>query len=128
LFTDIEQERSAWILLKLPSRAWKNHPINVPSDALVFISGTDCHVERMYAAYPPLVPQEHVLAARICRQRQILFEGEVSELSLTALPNAKHFAALSNQNGKGISRQIDLTPGLNLAISHFISYFPSFKR
>jgi hypothetical protein len=76
----------------------------------------------MYATYPPLVPPEHVLAARLCRQRQMLFEGEVSELPLTALPNAKHFAALSNQNGKRISCQIDLTPGLKHAISHLFIF------
>jgi hypothetical protein len=80
----------------------------------------------MYATYPPLVPPEHVLAARLCRQRQMLFEGEVSELSLMASPNAKHFASLSNQNGKGISRQIDLTPGLDLRF--LICLFPIFQQ
>jgi hypothetical protein len=119
------------LVAKLPSQAWKNHPIQRSFDALRFVHIQDEGVmwKGMFATYPPLVPQDHVLAARLCRQRQILFEGEVSELPLTALPNAKHFAALSNQNGKGISCQIDLTPSLKLAISHCICLSPpSFKR
>jgi hypothetical protein len=107
-----EQEKERVDLVnKLPAQAWKKHAIQRSFDALRFVHIQDEGVmwKGMFATYPPLVPQEHITAARLCRQRQILFEGEVSELPLTALPSAKHFAALSNQNGKGISREIDIT-------------------
>lgn len=118
---DQEKERLD-LVENLPSQAWKNHPVQRSFDALRFVHIQDEGVmwKGMVATYPPLVPPEHVLAARLCRRRQILFEGQVAELPLTASPNAKYFAALSSQNGKGTPHVPYLIWFDMCAISHIL--------
>jgi len=61
--------------------AWSDHPVQRSFDPLQF-----AHIEEygivwrgVKATYPPLVPQEHILAARYCSQRKALFEGKILE-------------------------------------------------
>jgi ubiquitin carboxyl-terminal hydrolase 22/27/51 len=98
---DQEKERID-IIERLPYQAWKSHSVQRSFDPLCFLHVEDHGImwKGMIATYPPLVPREHVLAARLCRRRQILFGGEVGELSLLESAQAKAFAALNKQNRK----------------------------
>jgi ubiquitin carboxyl-terminal hydrolase 22/27/51 len=98
---DQEKERLD-IVEKLPSHAWNKTPIQRSFDPFRFLHIQDEGIiwKGMVATYPLLVPQDHVLAARLSRKRQILFEGEMEELSLLASPNAKAFAAWNSQKCK----------------------------
>ena len=70
----------------MPWLAWKEHPVQRSFDALQFVHVRDLGIfwKGMQATYPALVPFEHVRAARLCRERQIVFQGEIDELPLLA--------------------------------------------
>jgi hypothetical protein len=79
---------------KLPWQAWKPHPVQRSFDALQFMRIQDQGIfwRGMIAAFPPLVPIEHVRAAQFCRLRQVLFSGEWDLLPLMTSSTAKSFA------------------------------------
>jgi len=78
---DQEKERID-LTQQLPWQAWKEHAVQRSFDALQFFRVQDQGVfwRGMVATYPPLVPKEHVLAARACLLRQQIIRGELDGL------------------------------------------------
>jgi len=88
---------------RLPWLAWKEHTVKRSFNALQFFRVQDQGIfwRGMQATYPPLVPLHHVLAARSCRLRQIIFQGEMDELPLAlASPEAVRFTARQHAIGE----------------------------
>ena len=86
-----------------PWMGWKDHPVQRSFDALRFMRVLDQGIvwSGMHATYPPLVPQEHVEATRLCMRRRALFHGDVDGGSDYALPESREFARLQSQKGAG---------------------------
>lgn len=80
---------------------WKGHPVQRSFDALRFVRVLDQGIvwSGMHATYPPLVPQEHVDATRLCMRRRALFHGDVEDLADCELPESRDFARLQSQIG-----------------------------
>ena len=98
-----EQEKERIDLTeKLPWQAWKEHPVQRSFDALQFSHMQDQGIfwRGVHATYPVLVPREHIHAARLCRERQIVFQGEVNGLPRLAGRQAIEFTARQHLAGK----------------------------
>ncbi|GAX26796.1 ubiquitin carboxyl-terminal hydrolase 22/27/51 [Fistulifera solaris] len=90
---DAEKERID-LSIHLPWLSWKEHPVQRSFDAYRFIHIPDQGIfwRGMYATYPSIVPDAHVRGARACRQRQILFHGEVESLAPEVSGSMRNFA------------------------------------
>lgn len=78
-------------------------------DALQFFLVRDQGVfwKGMKATYPILVPPEHIQAVRECRQRQIMFRGELDELPALSGRQAIAFTERQSRTGKSrVSRRL----------------------
>ena len=89
---DAEKERID-LSYHLPWLSWKEHPVQRSFDAYRFIHIPDQGIfwRGMYATYPSIVPDAHIRGARACRQRQILFHGEIESLPLNASESTRKF-------------------------------------
>ena len=75
-----DQERERLDLeAKIPWLAWNDHPLQRSFDPLQFAQVEEYGIvwRGLKATYPPLVPQEHVDAAKYCLLRQSVFEGRI---------------------------------------------------
>jgi hypothetical protein len=98
-----EQEKDRLDLMEnLPWLAWKEHAVQRSFDALQFFRVQDQGVfwRGMKATYPLLVPAEHIRAAQLCRERQIVFQGQLDELPLLASRQSIDFTAIQNRKSK----------------------------
>ena len=91
----------------LPWQAWKEHAVQRSFDAIQFFRLQDqgLYWRGVNATYPPLVPLEHVQAARACLNRQRLFNGQVVDLPFLMAeqrPEVIRFA--TRQHGIGALR------------------------
>lgn len=86
---------------KFPWQAWKEHPVQRSFDALQFLHIRDLGIfwSGMQATYPIAVPREHSRAAQLCRERQIVFQGEIDELPLWASRRSIEFTARQHRAG-----------------------------
>lgn len=84
-----------------PWMGWKDHPVQRSFDALRFMRVLDQGIvwSGMHATYPPLVPQEHVEATRLCMRRRTLFHGDVDVVSDHDPPESREFARVQSQIG-----------------------------
>ena len=75
---DQERERLD-LAARIPWLAWNDHALQRSFDPFNFVHVEDYGIvwRGLVATYPPLLPQEHVDAARYCLQRQALFEGHL---------------------------------------------------
>lgn len=98
-----DQERERLDLeTKIPWLAWSDHPLQRSFDPLQFVQVEEYGIlwRGLMATYPPLVPQEHVDAARLCVLRQAVFEGRVLESDWLVMGRrALDFAINQNRTG-----------------------------
>ena len=87
---------------KLPWMAWNDSKIQRSFDAFQFLHVADQGIfwKGMHAAYLTQAPAEHVRAARSSRWRQIVFHGEIEELSLSTSRYIVDFAGSQGRLGK----------------------------
>jgi hypothetical protein len=98
-----EQEKDCLDLMEnLPWLAWKEHVVQRSFDALQFFRVQDQGVfwRGMKTTYPLLVPAEHIRAAQLCSQRQIVFQGQLNELPLLASHQSIYLTAIQNPKSK----------------------------
>lgn len=86
---------------KMPWLSWQEHPVQRSFDPFQFFSVEDHGVfwRGMKATYPILVPNEHVNAATLCYQRQIMFQGRIYDL-LPSVTNKEIVEFTMKQNRK----------------------------
>ena len=87
----------------LPWMAWNEYGgIHRSFDALQFVNITDIGViwKGMKATYPIIAEKEHILAARICHNRYMMFHGEVEHLPRSISCSAVDFAKQQKMLGK----------------------------
>lgn len=90
------------VMETIPRMGWNEHPVQRSFDALQFVRIHDQGVFwcGMKATYPVLVRSEHMKAAYLCRQRQIMFQGQIDQIPLSLTnPHSMEFASLQNRRG-----------------------------
>ena len=90
----------------LPWMAWHEYGgIHRSFDALQFVNIPDVGItwKGMSATYPIIAAKEHILAARICHYRYMMFCGEVEHLPLSVRRSALEFT--KQQQMLGMSKQ-----------------------
>lgn len=89
-------------------------------DALQFVHIRDLGIfwRGMQATYPVLVPLEHIRAARLCRERQVVFQGEIDELPLLASRQAIEVTVRQHLAGTLSGRKRECTQSSNALDSH----------
>ena len=102
---------------ELPWMGWKEHSLQRSFDPLRFMRIPDQGIfwRGMFATYPPLVPQEHVESGRLCRWRQCLFHGKVTEIPQAASDQAKDFVRRQKEKGRGMSKRNPLFNSIRCA-------------
>ena len=87
----------------LPWMAWNEYGgIHRSFDALQFVNIPDIGVvwKGMKATYPIIAVKEHILAARICHHRYMMFHGEVDQLPHSIRTPAVEFTKQQQTLGK----------------------------
>jgi ubiquitin carboxyl-terminal hydrolase 22/27/51 len=90
------------VMETLPWMAWPEHAIHRSFDALQFVHIPDVGIiwKGMKATYPILVAKDHVRATQLCRERYILFHGEVDQLPPHASRDAVELARQQQTTGR----------------------------
>jgi hypothetical protein len=86
----------------LPWMAWNDYSgIHRSFDALQFVHLPDVGIlwKGMKATYPIIAPKVHVNAARICRDRFMMFHGEVDQLPHNISTDAIEFTEQQYRSG-----------------------------
>jgi hypothetical protein len=89
------------VMETLPWMAWPDSAIHRSFDALQFVHIRDVGIvwKGMKATYPILVSKEHFRATKLCRDRFIMFHGEVEQLPWDASSVAIEFTTQQQTSG-----------------------------
>jgi hypothetical protein len=95
-----EQERID-ISETFPWMGWKDYPVQRSFDALRFMRIPDQGIvwSGMYATYPPLIPNEHLMASRLSMRRQRFMQGWDVRFDKDTNPDVLEVAFRQNPKG-----------------------------